>query len=584
MVGSSRTSRRGRLTSAWASSRRRIIPPSRSTTSRSAASPRPIVSSISATPPARAAGDVEEAGEERDVLAAGQRGVGGELLGHEPEQPAHVHRAGGRRRRRTRAPSPRSPGAGSSGRGSSSSCRRRSGRAARTPRRRRPRGRRRRPRSSRRSGRAGRGSRRPAPVSPRAGLRAGAERRRPPPRRRPARRGRGGRSAASSTCWRRSCQAAMRCSAAGVSTSRTARRSCGSGSRRTSPAATSCCASVLAVLGAMRSSAAASPTLMPERRRTARRRSTWAVASGSSGQSSRARLRSTRCSGPTTASRSAASVAGGGGGGIGDNYIKDRYNDLRREWQDPAWKGMRLMEHSPLALDPFGGRQPTSHERMTGQPWDASYRACPAPWDVGRPQPAVVRLAGAGGSALAVLDAGCGTGENALHLASRGLPVMGVDVAPTAVAIARAKARDRGIEVEFAVADAFELARLGRRFESVLDSGLFHTFAGDERPRYVASLAAATEPGGTLHVVCFSDAAPDTGPHPVSEASCGRRSRPRPAGTRCRRAATDPDEISRRRRSRMGRNDHPQPLGACESTLAANANWPRTQRRLAQSG
>ena len=75
--------------------------------------------------------------------------------------------------------------------------------------------------------------------------------------------------------------------------------------------------------------------------------------------------------------------------------------------------------------DPFGGREPTSHERMTGQPWDASYHDGPAPWDIGRPQPAIVRLAADGGFAGAVLDAGCGTGENALHVASLGLPVLG---------------------------------------------------------------------------------------------------------------------------------------------------------------
>ena len=55
---------------------------------------------------------------------------------------------------------------------------------------------------------------------------------------------------------------------------------------------------------------------------------------------------------------------------------------------------------------------------MTGLPWDASYCDGPAPWDIGRPQPAIVRLASAGAFAGAVLDAGCGTGENALHLAS----------------------------------------------------------------------------------------------------------------------------------------------------------------------
>jgi SAM-dependent methyltransferase len=154
---------------------------------------------------------------------------------------------------------------------------------------------------------------------------------------------------------------------------------------------------------------------------------------------------------------------------------------------------------------------------MTGQPWDASYDDGPAPWDIGRPQPAVVRLAAAGRFAGAVLDAGCGTGENALHLGSLGLPVLGVDVAETALAIARTKADERGIEVEFAAADAFQLESLHRRFETVLDCGLFHTFDDDERPRYVASLASVTEHDGTLYVLCFSDAGPDTGPHPVSQ-------------------------------------------------------------------
>ncbi|MGI5160538.1 class I SAM-dependent methyltransferase [Microbispora sp. CA-102843] len=170
-----------------------------------------------------------------------------------------------------------------------------------------------------------------------------------------------------------------------------------------------------------------------------------------------------------------------------------------------------------LADDPFGGRHPTSHERMTGLPWDASYHDGPAPWDVGRPQPAIVRLASEGGFTGAVLDAGCGTGENALHVASLGSPVLGVDVAETAVAIARAKAGDRGIAVEFAAADALHLERLGRRFETVLDCGLFHTFDGDERSEFATSLASVTEHGGTLYVLCFSDDGPDAGPHPVSQ-------------------------------------------------------------------
>jgi ubiquinone/menaquinone biosynthesis C-methylase UbiE len=117
-----------------------------------------------------------------------------------------------------------------------------------------------------------------------------------------------------------------------------------------------------------------------------------------------------------------------------------------------------------------------------------------------------------------VLDAGCGTGENALHVASLGLHVLGVDVAETAVSIAREKAAARGIDADFVVADALHLDRLGRVFETVLDCGLFHTFDGDERPDYVASLASVTRRGGHLYVLCFSDVGGDTrGPHPVSQ-------------------------------------------------------------------
>jgi ubiquinone/menaquinone biosynthesis C-methylase UbiE len=154
---------------------------------------------------------------------------------------------------------------------------------------------------------------------------------------------------------------------------------------------------------------------------------------------------------------------------------------------------------------------------MTGLSWDASYHGGAAPWDIGGPQPAIVRLASEGGLAGAVLDAGCGTGENALHVAAMGLPVLGVDVAETALAMARKKAADRGITVEFAVADAFHLERLGRMFQTVLDCGLFHTFDAEERPRYVASLASVTQHDGTVYVLCFSDDAPDTGPHPVRQ-------------------------------------------------------------------
>jgi SAM-dependent methyltransferase len=201
------------------------------------------------------------------------------------------------------------------------------------------------------------------------------------------------------------------------------------------------------------------------------------------------------------------------------------------------------MEVMPNAADPLGGRKPTSHERMSGRPWDASYDDGPAPWDIGRPQPAVVRVASAGGFTRSVLDAGCGTGENALYVAQLGLSVLGVDVADTALAIARAKADERRIEVEFAPADALALERLGRTFETVLDCGLFHSFDSDERTEYVASLASVTRPDGTLYVLCFSDEGPDTGPHPVTREELAAAFGPRNVW---RVAAIEPERVQTR--------------------------------------
>jgi SAM-dependent methyltransferase len=196
-----------------------------------------------------------------------------------------------------------------------------------------------------------------------------------------------------------------------------------------------------------------------------------------------------------------------------------------------------------LSHDPFRGRYPTSHERMTGLPWDASYHGGPAPWDIGQPQPAVVRLASEGRFTGAVLDAGCGTGENTIHVASFGLSVLGVDVAETALAIARKKSDDCGIEVELAAADALHLERLGRTFETVLDCGLFHTFDGEERPGYVASLASVTKHEGTLYLLCFSDDGPNTGPHPISQEELRAAFNPSNGWTV---AAIEPDRLQTR--------------------------------------
>jgi SAM-dependent methyltransferase len=140
-----------------------------------------------------------------------------------------------------------------------------------------------------------------------------------------------------------------------------------------------------------------------------------------------------------------------------------------------------------------------------------------APWDIDGPQPEVVRLAESGAIRGVVLDVGCGTGENALYLASRGLDVWGIDFIPRAVERARARALERGLGVHFQVGDALKLEVLGRTFDSVIDSGLFHTFGDEERSVFVRGLARVTRPGGMAFLICFSDQEPPgQGPRRVS--------------------------------------------------------------------
>jgi cyclopropane fatty-acyl-phospholipid synthase-like methyltransferase len=139
-----------------------------------------------------------------------------------------------------------------------------------------------------------------------------------------------------------------------------------------------------------------------------------------------------------------------------------------------------------------------------------------APWDVDKPQKAFVdvthQIRGS------VLDAGCGTGEIALFLASRGNIVTGIDYLEEPIRRAKLKASQRGLAVTFLVQDATKLSDWTERFDNVIDSGLFHVFSDEDRKSYVAGLATVLKPGGQLFLMCFSDKEPGMdGPRRVSQ-------------------------------------------------------------------
>src|SRR5262245_44758510 len=139
-----------------------------------------------------------------------------------------------------------------------------------------------------------------------------------------------------------------------------------------------------------------------------------------------------------------------------------------------------------------------------------------APWDVGKPQAPFIAVADQVVSP--VLEAGCGSGENALFFAAQGHRVTGIDFLSKPIRQARVKADERGLSATFIVKDALTLRDWDERFGSVIDCGLFHVFSDDDRRRYVAGLTSITRPGGKLLLLCFSDREPgDQGPRRIAQ-------------------------------------------------------------------
>ena len=140
--------------------------------------------------------------------------------------------------------------------------------------------------------------------------------------------------------------------------------------------------------------------------------------------------------------------------------------------------------------------------------WDGVYADDddPPPWVIEEPQPEVVTLMARRLIAGRLLDSGCGTGEHSLLAREHGATVTGVDISRKAIGIARDKAVSRGVDVDFAVINMLEPVTFDNgAFDTVLDSGVFHSFDGTEQRAYVDNLTRVTKGDGLLHLICFSE-------------------------------------------------------------------------------
>lgn len=130
--------------------------------------------------------------------------------------------------------------------------------------------------------------------------------------------------------------------------------------------------------------------------------------------------------------------------------------------------------------------------------YNSMYRFTTPDWDTGITPPEVITIIEKFDRPGRALDLGCGTGTSSIYLAQHGWQVTGVDFSPKAIDLARDKARQVGIQVDFQLNDVTRLDFLREPFNLILDVGCFHGLDQASRIRYAEQVARLTRPGSKL--------------------------------------------------------------------------------------
>jgi SAM-dependent methyltransferase len=144
--------------------------------------------------------------------------------------------------------------------------------------------------------------------------------------------------------------------------------------------------------------------------------------------------------------------------------------------------------------------------------WQAQYEMGETPWDEGGVHPALVDfVAEAGEFKGQVLVPGCGRGNDVRGISTERNQVIGLDIAPAAIAIAQEFPRV-GRE-EYVVADLFDPgAGMRGSFDWVIEHTCFCAINPRLRPAYVPAVAGALKPGGKLFAIFYLDPAVERHP------------------------------------------------------------------------
>jgi SAM-dependent methyltransferase len=152
----------------------------------------------------------------------------------------------------------------------------------------------------------------------------------------------------------------------------------------------------------------------------------------------------------------------------------------------------------------------------------AEFAGARPPWSLGEPQPEIAALIDQGKINGDVLDAGCGEAALSLQMAALGHNTVGLDASPTAVRLAAAEAARQGLtKASFEVADItdFNSYPTGSegRFDTIVDSTLFHSMPVELRDGYQRSIVRAAKPGASYYVLVFARTGEAAPANPVTE-------------------------------------------------------------------
>lgn len=144
---------------------------------------------------------------------------------------------------------------------------------------------------------------------------------------------------------------------------------------------------------------------------------------------------------------------------------------------------------------------------------DRIYRELPLddiPWNIDNPPDALKELVDSGWvTPCDAVDLGCGAGNYAVWLASRGFGMTGLDLSPRAIKLASDLAARKGVVCRFIAEDMTGVVEeLDETFDFAYDWEVLHHVFPEKREQYILNVHRILRSGGRYFSLCFSEKEP----------------------------------------------------------------------------